>query len=253
LIDLHCHILPGIDDGAADLEESLAMARIAVGDGIEITACTPHIIRGIYDNAGPDIERRVSGLAAALENAEISLGLRIGADVHLAPDLATSLASGTVPTLGGSRYFLLEPPHHVAPPRLEDFTLGVLSRGYVPVLTHPERLRWVGDHFDMIGRLHGSGVLIQLTAASITGEFGSRPQYWADRILAENLADLVASDGHDPFRRPPRMSEARDRIAHRHNDATAIRLVAKNPLAILENVIPSKLRQPEDPEKSGFV
>jgi protein-tyrosine phosphatase len=222
------------------------MARLAVSDGIEVTACTPHIFQGVYNNAGPDIRRRVDGLAAALENAGISLGLEVGADVHLAPDLSASLKSGLVPTLGGTRYFLLEPPHDVAPPRLEKFTFGLLSLGYVPVLTHPERLRWIEDHFDLIVRLHDSGVLIQLTADSITGSFGSRIQYWADRMLAEKLVDVVASDAHDPVRRPPRMSAARDRIARSCSDATAIRLVAENPLAILQNVVPSRLRQPAD-------
>ncbi|MDS4069917.1 MAG: CpsB/CapC family capsule biosynthesis tyrosine phosphatase, partial [Candidatus Competibacter sp.] len=120
MIDLHCHLLPGIDDGAPDLAISLAMARIAAADGIEVVACTPHIYPGLYENNGPAIRRAVSELQAHLDEAAIPLRLTYGADTHIAPDLVAGLREGRVPSLHGSRYFLLEPPHHVAPPRLEE-------------------------------------------------------------------------------------------------------------------------------------
>ncbi len=118
MIDLHCHLLPGIDDGAPNLDTSLAMARIAVADGIKLMACTPHIYPGMYDNNGPAILQAVAELQARLEEADIPLRLIGGADTHIAPDLVNGLQTGRVPALGKSRYFLLEPPHHVAPPRL---------------------------------------------------------------------------------------------------------------------------------------
>lgn len=243
MIDLHCHILPGIDDGAADLDVSLEMARMAVADGIVTVACTPHVLPGVYENSGADIRARVRGLSAALENAGIPLLVTSGADAHLDPYLPDGLRSGDIPTLGGTRFFLLEPPHHVAPPRLEAFTFGILTAGFVPVLTHPERLSWVDDHYPLIQRLAEGGVLMQLTADSVTGRFGRRPQYWAERILDEGMADLLASDAHDTRERPPRLGEARDAVGKRCGEATAIRLVETNPLAILRNVLPMKLRQ----------
>ena len=120
MIDLHCHLLPGIDDGAPDLATALAMARIAAGDGITVTACTPHLYPGMYENDGPAIRRAVAELQTRLEEAGIPLRLTLGADTHITPDLVTDLRSGRVPSLHDSRYFLLEPPHHVAPPRLEE-------------------------------------------------------------------------------------------------------------------------------------
>ena len=243
MIDLHCHILPGVDDGAPDLEISLRMARLAVADGIVTVACTPHIMPGVYENSGAEIRARVSGLSAALENAGIPLTLTVGADAHLDLSLLDDLKSGFVPTLGGSRYFLLEPPHHVAPPRLEEFGFSLLTSGYVPVLTHPERFSWIDGHYDLVRRMATSGVLIQLTAGSLTGRFGHRPRYWAERMLDEGMADLLASDAHDADERPPRMAEARDVVAKRCGDATAVRLVATNPLAILGNMLPSEVRQ----------
>lgn len=244
MIDLHCHMLPGLDDGAADLSVSLAMARMAVADGIVTTACTPHILPGVYPNSGEGIRDAVADFAAELEVAEIPLTLEVGADVHLDPGLLSGLRNGNVPTLGASRYFLLEPPHHSIPPRLDELAFGFVTAGYYPILTHPERLSWIEGQFDVVLRMAASGVLIQLTAGSLLGQFGRRAQYWAERMLDENLVDLLASDAHNLERRPPVLAGAREATAKRCGDATATRLVATNPLAILQNVLPWKLRQP---------
>ena len=242
MIDLHCHLLPGVDDGAADLDVSLEMARIAVADGIGTVACTPHIFPGVYENTGDAIRQMARALQAALENAEIPLSLTYGADAHLDPQLLSGLRSGKVPSIGGTRYFLLEPPHHFPPPRLREFVFNALTQGYIPVLTHPERLAWIEDRFDLIREIAEGGAIIQITAASVTGQFGSRPKYWSERLLDEEMVGLLASDGHDTRRRPPKLAAARDAVAKRCGDATAIDVVATNPLAILRNVIVSPLR-----------
>src|SRR5574337_485004 len=113
VIDLHTHILPGIDDGAKSLELSLEMARIAVADGTTVMACTPHIYPGLYMNDGAGIRRARDKLQMALDLKQMPLRLVVGADAHLVPELRDGLKSGRVPTLHDSRYFLLEPSHHV--------------------------------------------------------------------------------------------------------------------------------------------
>lgn len=148
MIDLHCHLLPGIDDGAPDLDTSLRMARIAAADGITVTACTPHIYPGLYENTGPAIRQAVIELQPRLAEAGIPLQLTHGADTHLTPNLVEGLRDGRVPSLHDSRYFLLEPPHHVAPPRLTETVFSLLAAGYIPVITHPERLSWIEDHYE---------------------------------------------------------------------------------------------------------
>src|SRR5690348_6471940 len=125
MFDLHCHLLPGIDDGAPDLATSLEMARIAHADGIRTIACTPHIYPGMYDNDAPGIRTAIAALQAELDAAGIGLRLVEGADVHLDTDLAGAIRGGRVPTLAGSRYLLLEPPHHVAPPGFEQQVFGL--------------------------------------------------------------------------------------------------------------------------------
>lgn len=214
MIDLHCHILPGIDDGSRSLEMSLAMARMAVDDGITMTACTPHIYPGLYMNDTAGITAARDALQAALDENGIPLRLTIGADVHLVPGLLQGLRAGTVPSLHGTRYLLLEPAHHVAPPHFAESVFQLVAEGYVPVITHPERLTWVEDHYGVFADLVRQGAWMQVTAASLSGTFGARAKYWGERFLGEGLTHILATDAHSNGRRSPVMSKARD-IAER--------------------------------------
>lgn len=240
MIDLHCHLLPGIDDGAPDVETALEMARVAVADGIEVIACTPHIFPGLYDNTGPDILRRVVELQAQLDEAEIPLRLVAGCDAHLTPNMVAELASGHIPTIAGSRYFLFEPPHHVAPPRLEESVMATLAAGYVPIITHPERLSWIESHYEVIKQLGRAGAWMQLTAGAVTGRFGKRPQYWAERMLDEGLVHLLATDAHNLRNRKPQLSGAVEAVTARLGARAARDMVLTRPLLVLENASPSR-------------
>lgn len=241
MIDLHCHLLPGIDDGAPDLETSLEMARLAVADGIKVTACTPHIMPGYYENTGPDIRARVARLQVQLQAAGIPLELTTGADVHLVPGLASGLRSGHLLTLADSRYFLFEPPHHVAPPRMEDAVFDVMAAGYQPLITHPERLRWIESHYEVMTRVAHAGAWMQITAGSLTGRFGKRAQYWAERMLDDGLVHVLATDAHNLRNRKPALAEARDLVARRLGEQAATDMVLTRPLAVLEDAPPASL------------
>eukprot|EP01030_Chromulinospumella_sphaerica_P013527 gene13527-13310_t len=156
---------PGIDDGAPDLETSLAMARCAVEDGITVVACTPHIFPGLYENTGPQIRAAVAALQAELDANEIPLTLTTGADVQLCVDLVAGLRSGRILSLGDTRYFLFEPPHHTAPPRIEDTVFAAMAAGYHPIITHPERLHWIESHYETMVRIAKAGAWMQLDRA----------------------------------------------------------------------------------------
>jgi protein-tyrosine phosphatase len=241
MIDLHNHLLPGIDDGAPDLDTALAMARLAVADGIEVVACTPHIYPGLYENDSAGIGAAIAALSARLAAADIPLRLVAGADTHLTPDLVARLKQGVVPTLGGSRYLLLEPPHHVAPPRFEDAVFQLMTAGYVPIITHPERLSWIETHYPVFGRLVHAGAWMQLTAGSLTGRFGRRPMYWAQRMLDERQVHLLATDAHNLRQRAPRLAEGRDTAAARVGEQEATDMVLTRPRGILRNLEPGQL------------
>lgn len=255
MIDLHCHILPGIDDGADSLEVSLEMARIAVADGITLTACTPHQMPGYYENKAADIRRAVAALQAQLDAAGIPLRLTTGADVHLVPEMARGLRDRELMTLADGRYFLFEPPHNVAPPRLADSVFDTMAAGFHPIITHPERLRWIEDHYDTMTRLAQSGAWMQLTAGSIIGRFGKRAQYWSERMLDEGLVHLIATDAHNLRGRTPRMQAAVDLVAQRLGRAAAHDMVVTRPLAVIENRSPSDCPPPvgAPQSKGGFL
>lgn len=241
MYDLHCHILPGIDDGAPTREIALDMARMAVADGIQITACTPHIYPGLYENTAQGIAAAIDEFRAALDAEGIPLQLVMGADVHLDPALVDGLKGGRIPTLNGSRYFLFEPPHHVAPPRLEEALFQVMAAGYVPVLTHPERLSWIDSHYPLFAELVKRGVWMQLTAASVTGKFGKVAAYWARKFLDDGLVHIIASDAHHSRKRPPNLSEARDWVAARYGPKEAEAMVLTRPRGILDDQPPESL------------
>jgi protein-tyrosine phosphatase len=241
LIDLHCHLLPGIDDGARNLEMALAMAHMASSESITTIACTPHILPGVYNNTGPAIRVAVARLRESISEAGIPIALVAGADVHIAPDLGVQLREGRVLTLNDSRYLLLEPLHHLLPPRLEDLIFGLQTAGYVPILTHPERLSWIEGRYDLIKRFVNNSVLMQITAGSLLGQFGRRPRYWAERMLDDGLCHLLATDAHDTERRAPRMAEARELAAQRLGRDEATNLVLRRPQGILNNLSPAEL------------
>lgn len=244
MIDLHCHLLPGVDDGAERLDISLEMARIACRDGITITACTPHILPTIYDNDGSAIKAAVSRLQDELTSAGIPLRLISGADVHVAANLAEGLKNGRVLTLNDSRYLLLEPPHYAPLPQLEEYVFKLHAAGYIGILTHPERLKWIETQYRLIERMVHNGVWVQLTAGSLTGRFGRRPRYWAERMLDEGLCHILATDAHNTSARAPLLAEARDAAAKRVGEQEATELVLMRPRGVINDVDPAQLSVP---------
>ena len=241
MIDLHSHILPGIDDGAKSLDMSLEMAQLAVADGIHTMACTPHIYPGLYLNDTCGITHARNALQAELEVRGIALRLVTGADVHLVPEVVAGLREGRVPTLNGSRYVLLEPSHHVAPPRFAESVFQLVAAGYVPVITHPERLTWVEDNYQVFVDLTKQGAWMQVTAGALTGVFGPRAKYWGERFLGEGLTHIIASDAHSSGRRVPVMSEAKVIAERMLGKEEAQLLVVGRQTALMQDASPANV------------
>jgi protein-tyrosine phosphatase len=253
MIDLHCHLLPGIDDGASDLAMSLNMARALVADGVLVAACTPHILPGLYHNTGPQIRAATTTLQKILNEQGIPLRLTTGADNHIFPDFLPQLRAGHLLPLADSRYVLVEPPHHVAPPRLEEFFFSLLIGNYVPILTHPERLTWINSHYVALKKLVRAGVWVQVTAGSLSGIFGRNARYWCERMLDEGCVHLIATDAHDVSRRRPNLSEGRKLAAKRIGEVEAQHLVVTRPEGVLRNDLPSNLPPPKAAVSSSGI
>lgn len=208
---------------------------MAIDDGIEVMACTPHFMQGFYDNNSHDIRSRTAQLNDAVANAGLDIAFVTGADAHVRPDFVSCLRDGAILTLNDSRYVLVEPPHISVPKKIDELFFNIQVAGYVPILTHPERLKWIEDNYSLVEQLAQSGVWMQITAGSLTGRFGRRVQYWANRMLAEGLISILATDAHNLDKRPPQLASARDLAARELGADEAQNLVFTRPLCILNN------------------
>jgi protein-tyrosine phosphatase len=230
MIDLHTHILPGLDHGPADWDESLEMCRIALADGITTIAATPHVSE-VFPNSRERVEAATAELRRRLAAAGLPLAVVAGGDHHIRPDLAP----GTVITLGGNgRYFLLEFPYQLLPPRADAFVKTLIGRGLLPIVTHPERTASLQRDWRRLGPLVKEGALVQVTAGSLLGEFGPAALAAAQRFLKEGWVHLLASDAHWAHERSPRLAEGRAAAARIVGEAAARALVEEHPAAILE-------------------
>jgi protein-tyrosine phosphatase len=241
MFDLHSHILPGIDDGATDVALSLEMAKIYSDQGVICVACTPHILPGVYHNTGPQICAAVEALQAALYSAGVDLQVVTGADNHVVPNFVEQIKNGHLLTIADTRYVLVEPPHHVAPPRLDELFFSILVADYVPILTHPERLSWIEDHYSLIVEMARRGVWMQVTSGALLGRFGKRPKYWAERMLADGIVHILASDAHNTNRRPPDLLRGHEIAQRLVGTVEANNLVVTRPQGILSNQLPAEL------------
>ncbi|OQX17590.1 MAG: hypothetical protein BWK76_10320 [Desulfobulbaceae bacterium A2] len=202
MIDLHCHILPGVDDGALDMDEALSMAEIAVQDGIRVTMATPHV-RGEVPLPPAEIHERVDRLNGMLRDRAIPLEVLAGAEVYFQTPPDTFAAYG----LAGTRYVLLEFPHHFLPTNADSIVFALRQRGLNPIIAHPERNDTVVEKPDVLLPLIKPGVLTQITAASLTGEMGPDVRRCAVHLLRLGVVRLIATDSHSAKRRTPRLSE----------------------------------------------
>lgn len=233
MIDLHSHILFGIDDGASDLGVSLEMARRAVDDGVEVMACTPHFFPGLFDPSPADVTHRVAVLNDALADSGIDLAVVSGCEAHVRPDMVGRLRSGKLLAIHHGRYVLCELPEAVRPPNLDHLFFNMLTAGYIPLLAHVERYAWARRDVAWISRMAESGILVQITAGSLLGEYGRGAQSLAITLLQKNLVHIVASDAHDTRRRPPGLSRARDFVTREMGRGMASRLFSTTPESIL--------------------
>ncbi|MBI5100270.1 MAG: hypothetical protein HZB33_00310 [Nitrospirae bacterium] len=234
MIDIHCHILPGLDDGPAESDISVAMARMAMTDGITRIVATPHYRHGISPSVA-DIAGAVEIFRHRLKEHHIAVSVIPGADIHLTFELLRELDAQTLPSINNGSYFLLELPD-MLPPNIDAIIFKARARGYVPVITHPERNYSLLMSAEKLRSLRDAGAMFQITAMSISGGFGAHIQGYAHMMLRKGYVDFVATDAHNTDVRPPILSEALRQVRALLGDAAANSIFFKNPEAVLENV-----------------
>ena len=231
MIDIHCHILYGVDDGAASYDESCEMLDVAAGQGITHIIATPHYRKGMFPYHTTEIMAAFERLRE--EAASLGIGLYLGCEYHADSDMVVNLRSGRILTLAGGDHVLCEfsssDPYSRMRSRLDELT----AVGYVPVIAHAERCELFQKDEGLLDEFRKMGALIQLNADSILGSDGRFIKRTCRRILKNDLADIVASDCHDMSARYNRMGQCYDHIASKYGDKTARKLFYDNPRRIL--------------------
>ena len=237
MIDLHCHLLPGIDDGARDMPMALDLARMSVANGITHAVLTPHVYAGRWDNRLSNLGGVFSDYKNALAAARIPLQVYLGGEVHLLPDAFNLMDARDLPYLGvwrGYKVILLElPDSHIPVGVLKAVDMFVRA-GYLPMIAHPERNKEVMRNVKRLQPLLKAGCLVQLTAASVVGKFGAPAHKTCLKLLDNGWATVVATDAHNLVHRPPIMAEARAALDEMYGEEAGEVLTSANPRTILE-------------------
>jgi protein-tyrosine phosphatase len=251
MIDLHCHILPGLDDGAERLEESIEMARIAEKDGIEKIVATPHLFR---DNLGYGdlsiIEEKKEELNQALKANDIKVEILAGAEVNISHNLIEQIRENRSHlTLHQSSYMFVEfPPDHVFS-GVKELFFELMSEGINPIIAHPERNSVFIHHPGSLYELLQMGALAQANSGSFLGRYGRTVESAVLRLLQLNLIQFIGSDGHNTRSKAPRLSEAVSMAASLIGEEGARALVKENPQAVLDDQPISYFPEPVNPEE----
>jgi protein-tyrosine phosphatase len=253
-VDIHCHLLPGLDDGARSWEETLAMARLAVSDGIGTIVATPHQLGNYAANDGDEIRERAERLRTLLRERRIPLKVLPGADVRIEPDMIARIRSGAVVTLADrGRHVLLELPHEVYLP-LDRLLSDFAAAGLTGILSHPERNQGIIAKPGVVKSLVRAGCLIQVTAESLTGGFGTRVRATCESLVKQGLVHFVSTDAHGPESRPPLLRRAFQRVAEIANEGLAEQLFCRNPADVAAGRrVPTALRMVSKPTRFRWL
>jgi protein-tyrosine phosphatase len=232
MVDIHHHLLFGLDDGSNSIETSVAMAKLAVAEGITHVVCTPHA--NSHFEFDPNINaRKTDALRARLQAEGIALTLGSGCDFHLSFDnVQRAKIEPTRFSINGFGYLLVEVPDYGLPPGLTETFYELQLAGLTPILTHPERNPTLQSDPNRLKDWLRGGVLIQVTADSLTGHKGKPAQRMANDLLEKRWVHFLATDAHNTSSRPPRMREAHDLVAEKYGASYAHALCLTNPLAV---------------------
>lgn len=236
MIDLHNHIIPGVDDGCRDLDEALMLARVFSDKGYRAICATPHIRPGMFNNNEDQIRSAGNAFAAELVKSEIRLDFHFAAEYYFDERLLTGLdnPSNLLTLDQRGRYILVEFNYQRAPLHLKELVFQLSLKGLRMVMAHPERYDWIADDFELATDLVSMGVVMQGTLSSLAGEMGSRPGRTLKAMLKSDLIQLVSSDCHSPGAAVKMLERGLDILKKEVGQATASKLLSQNPAIISE-------------------
>ena len=235
MIDLHCHLLPGIDDGPQTLEDAIELCRIAVADGVTHAIVTPHIHPGRWENTRQSIEQQCDKLQQVVNQQGIPLQLGFAAEVRLTDQIMQQVENNQIPFYGevdGYQVMLLEFPHSHIIPGSDKLITWLMQHNIRPLIAHPERNKQVMKDAAHLQPFIAAGCWLQITAGSVTGNFGEQAQHIARELLKDDAVTVLASDGHNAKARQPVLKQAFDVIAGQYGPERARRLTLHTPALI---------------------
>lgn len=235
MIDIHSHILPGIDDGAQTEEDSIAMAKAAIQNGIDTIVATPHHKNRTYDNVKADIIQHVTILNQLFEANGLDLQVLAGQEVRIYGEIVEDIEKGEILPINNSKYILVEFPTDSVPHYTEQLFYDIQVAGYVPVIAHPERNRELLNNHTKMFELVRNGALTQVTAGSLLGAFGKQMQQFSHQLIASNLTHIIASDAHNTTSRTFNLHEAYEVIKSKYGVETYYMFV-ENAHLLLDNM-----------------
>ncbi len=234
LVDIHCHPLPELDDGATSWDEALAMARLAVEDGIACIVATTHQLGAYGHVQGDMIRRQAAQFQQRLDQQGVKLKILPGAEIRIEPDLVPRVKRGDLLSLADRRrHVLLELPHDVYFP-IERVLAALKAAGMTGILAHPERNQAIRSKPEILADLVRDGCLLQVTGGSVLGGFGPAVQQFASRLIQQGLVHFVSTDAHGSRARRPLLARAFEAVASLVDEATAVELFCRNPGCVAE-------------------
>lgn len=239
MIDLHSHILPGVDDGVETEEAAVEFARVAEQDGIEIVVATPHCREGFYVNDRDAVLSAVTALRARLAREGLSLRVEPGAEVHICPSLVDRIRDGRAPTLGDNgKTLLLELSLSQYPVELENTVFQLKLAGVEVLFAHPERIGYFQEDVSRYEAVIRLGAYGQITTGSVLGLFGDATREFSEELLRKGLVHVLASDAHNSRGRPPVLSKAQAAMLPLVGAERAAAMTGAAPRALLEGRAP---------------
>ncbi|SFD86871.1 protein-tyrosine phosphatase [Lentibacillus persicus] len=216
MIDIHCHILPGIDDGAQAITDSLAMAQTASEQGIHTIVATPHHRNGAYDNEKNDILHYTTQLNDQLKEEDIPVTILPGQETRINGDMIDEINNGQIQPLNGTKYVFVEFSSNHVPRYAKQMLFDIQVAGHIPVIVHPERNSAIYQHPSILHEFVQKGALTQVTAASLAGKFGKNIRKFSHQLIDANMTHFIASDAHNTTTRGFVMDEAYQELSDEH-------------------------------------
>jgi protein-tyrosine phosphatase len=252
MIDIHSHILPGIDDGAQTMQDSIDMAKAAVAEGIHTIIATPHHNNGKYENRKSDILALVSKLNETLKSEAIDLNVLPGQECRIYGEILEDYENGHILTLNqSSQYIFIEFPSNSVPRYAERLLYDIQVAGLIPVIVHPERNAELIERPEKLYKLVKNGAVTQLTASSLVGYFGKNIQKFSQQMIEANLTHFIASDAHNTHNRTFKMEEAMDYIERKYGIDTVYYFTENAEMLIEDKTIYKEI--PEQIKKKKFL